>query len=97
MKEAINEPIGGAPNEAVCPICGGINACAGSRACWCAGETFPEGIFAFVPPQARGKACICRSCLESFRETGRPLRKETREKESGSCGEPSGAQGGERS
>ncbi|MBO7742678.1 cysteine-rich CWC family protein [Paenibacillus sp. MWE-103] len=91
MREAINEAIGETLNEAVCPLCGGVNACAGSRACWCAGEAFPEGLFAFVPPEARGRACICRFCLESYKETGHPLRKETRAKESGSSGEPSGA------
>ncbi|MFC4812646.1 cysteine-rich CWC family protein [Paenibacillus sp. GCM10023250] len=75
--DSINETI----DEAVCPICGHANACAGSRSCWCAGESFPEGIFAFIPAEARGKACICRACLDRYTKTGHPLREETRETE----------------
>ncbi|MBW7474752.1 cysteine-rich CWC family protein [Paenibacillus oenotherae] len=56
-----------------CPICGGDNSCGNiagkvQGACWCSKEYFPEGIFSTVPVDQLGKACICRSCLNKFKE-----------------------------
>ncbi|WP_416150860.1 cysteine-rich CWC family protein [Salipaludibacillus sp. HK11] len=56
-----------------CPICGEQNNCMARKveygACWCNEEdAFPKGIFKLVPPESKGKHCICRSCLIKYRE-----------------------------
>jgi len=61
-------------DTSICPVCGGPNHCGeidpqrnrDSR-CWCARETFPPGIFKLVPDDKRGKSCICRQCLATFK------------------------------
>ncbi|XEC94196.1 cysteine-rich CWC family protein [Paenibacillus tarimensis] len=52
-----------------CPICKKDNQCgniAGHPTCWCSKARFPEAIFELVPPDQRGKACICKDCLDRF-------------------------------
>lgn len=53
-----------------CPICGRANGCAeasgaGGR-CWCFDLRVPAGLRERVPAALRGKACVCRSCVEAF-------------------------------
>ncbi|MCX7741792.1 MAG: cysteine-rich CWC family protein [Tepidimonas sp.] len=57
------------PNR--CPMCGGPNGCALQQQrrsgqpqppCWCTRATFAAELLARVPPQARGRACICARC-----------------------------------
>lgn len=60
-----------------CPICNNDNSCgniAGKAhgTCWCSQAFFPEAIFARVPEDQRGQACICQTCLEKFKEDNRP-------------------------
>ena len=56
-----------------CPLCGQPNGCAAVAAgsfdvaCWCASETFPAGLLERVPHPMRGRACICRACVEQAR------------------------------
>ena len=57
----------------VCPICNRPNNCGQAKdmsvdLCWCAYEKFPAGIFRLVPKDKLNKACICKSCLEKFRQ-----------------------------
>ncbi|HEX6594221.1 MAG TPA: cysteine-rich CWC family protein [Bacillota bacterium] len=59
-----------------CPICGGDNNCCYSMykrrgICWCTKESFPDGIFSLVPIEKRRKSCICKDCLQSYKETHR--------------------------
>jgi len=60
-------------NPAVCPLCGGVNDCqlaapvAFPGRCWCAHEEIPAELLARVPEHFRGRACICRPCVEKFR------------------------------
>jgi len=57
-------------DPARCPLCGGPNGCATLQrpagaapvACWCAQASFSPDLLARVPPQARGRACICAAC-----------------------------------
>ncbi|WHY85823.1 cysteine-rich CWC family protein [Neobacillus novalis] len=55
-----------------CPICGNENECmtgAGElNNCWCSNEEFPKGIFELVPVENRRKHCICKNCLNKFKE-----------------------------
>lgn len=55
-----------------CPICGEENKCMAGDAehgkCWCDKEAFPKGIFELVPEESLRKHCICKKCLEKFRE-----------------------------
>lgn len=60
--------------EKKCPLCGKDNHCGnlaeGSHeACWCSKETFPQQIFELVPQEQQGAACICKECLDKFKET----------------------------
>jgi hypothetical protein len=55
-----------------CPICGEENECmtgAGEHgSCWCDTEEFPNEIFELVPVESRRKHCICKKCLNKYRE-----------------------------
>ncbi|CRK85070.1 cysteine-rich CWC family protein [Neobacillus massiliamazoniensis] len=55
-----------------CPICGEENMCmAGtseSEHCWCNMEQFPKEIFKLVPVESIRKHCICKKCLNTFKE-----------------------------
>jgi prepilin-type N-terminal cleavage/methylation domain-containing protein/prepilin-type processing-associated H-X9-DG protein len=59
-------------NPALCPLCGGPNACqlcapvAGSGPCWCVNVEMPEALLARVPENFRNRACICRACVGKF-------------------------------
>ncbi len=59
-------------DERKCPLCRAENSCAVAagrsvRACWCNGAKVPRDILDRVPPESRGKACLCSRCA------GRPL------------------------
>lgn len=53
-----------------CPICGGPNGCAASACgsfqvdCWCAAVRIDEALLARVPEALRGRACVCRRCIQ---------------------------------
>ncbi|MGE7625199.1 cysteine-rich CWC family protein [Viridibacillus sp. NPDC096237] len=56
-----------------CPVCGEENKCmAGGEeknTCWCyMEEGFPKGIFDLVPQESKGKHCICKKCVDTYRE-----------------------------
>ncbi|MDN2710212.1 MULTISPECIES: cysteine-rich CWC family protein [unclassified Janthinobacterium] len=62
-------PLKGVPApEHRCPLCGGPNGCAPARSgsfatpCWCQAQPIDAAARARVPPEQRGKACICRRC-----------------------------------
>ena len=55
-----------------CPLCGQDNRCAMEierdtgqvqPPCWCVDATFSPGLFARIPTEARGQACICAACV----------------------------------
>ena len=61
-------------NTAKCPLCGGPNQCAladdpTSTECWCDSVIFPDELLAQIPDDAVRKTCVCKKCLERFRET----------------------------
>ncbi len=52
-------------DPARCPICGHDNHCglsAGRDDCWCFDEKIAETSLAQIPEDAKGVACVCRSC-----------------------------------
>lgn len=54
-----------------CPLCGGSNRCgelagAGGGRCWCFDLKVPVELRERVPAALRGKACICRDCVEDY-------------------------------
>ncbi|KAB7705649.1 hypothetical protein F9802_14075 [Bacillus aerolatus] len=56
-----------------CPICSKSNNCCNSidkslGICWCSQEFFPKEIFELVPPEQLRKTCICKDCLDRFKE-----------------------------
>lgn len=54
--------------EKTCPICGQDNDCHhGEGGCWCDNTTFPKHVLDMIPEDKRGKACVCKSCLEKYR------------------------------
>jgi len=58
-------------DKKICPLCGKPNDChmengKDPSTCWCNEVKMPEGIFELLPEGAQRKACICRSCVESF-------------------------------
>ena len=58
--------------EKHCPLCGEENKCMAGiesqNTCWCYIENFPNGIFDLVPPESKGKQCICKNCVDTYRE-----------------------------
>lgn len=57
----------------LCPICGKGNNCCNSLdkslgICWCNEKSFPRKIFDLVPEEELRKSCICKTCLETFKE-----------------------------
>ncbi len=51
--------------EKVCPICGKDNNCQhGKEKCWCTKVKVPKHVLDLVPEDKKGKACICKSCIE---------------------------------
>jgi len=55
--------------ERICPLCGQDNNCQhGEGGCWCDTVKFPKQILDLIPIDKRGKACICKSCLEKYQK-----------------------------
>jgi len=55
--------------EKICPICGKENNCQlDNKDCWCKHIEIPKYILDMVPEDKRGKACICRSCIEKYKK-----------------------------
>ncbi len=53
--------------EKTCPICGQDNNCQhGKSDCWCTKVKIPKGLLDLVPDDKKGKACICKSCVEKY-------------------------------
>lgn len=62
-------------DSGICPLCGGPNGCAvpageDPYSCWCMTARIPQGLRDRVPADRRGKACICRSCLDAYLKEG---------------------------
>ncbi|MBU5425601.1 cysteine-rich CWC family protein [Tissierella pigra] len=53
--------------ETTCPICGENNNCKHNEKCWCFSVTIPKELLEMIPEEKRGKACICKSCVEKYR------------------------------
>lgn len=52
----------------ICPICGKDNGCTHNENCWCFKTTIPKEIFELIPEDKKGKACICKSCVDKYKE-----------------------------
>jgi len=56
-------------NERICPLCGKDNNCQhGQGGCWCDTVKVSKKVMDLVPEDKRGKACICRDCIEKYME-----------------------------
>ncbi|MBI0579056.1 cysteine-rich CWC family protein [Neobacillus cucumis] len=55
-----------------CPICGEENKCMSGSGehgnCWCDLEVFPNEILELVPAESLRKHCICKNCLDKYKE-----------------------------
>ena len=56
-------------NPSLCPLCGQANQCAITaglppESCWCMQTPVSKDALALLPPEARGKACICPVCAQ---------------------------------
>lgn len=54
--------------ERICPLCGKDNNCQHGPDCWCHAVEFPKHILDLIPDDKKGKACICKSCLEKHQK-----------------------------
>lgn len=53
--------------EKTCPLCGKPNNCKhGDDSCWCNHVKIPKGLIERIPKDKRGKACICKDCVDSY-------------------------------
>lgn len=62
-------------DESLCPICQQSNQCGNLNRtqssgqtfdCWCLHSKVPSAAIDLLPPDQRGKSCICQSCSEAF-------------------------------
>lgn len=53
-----------------CPLCNEPNHCKANsdEPCWCSTVTIPQELRDRIPASYKGKACICRKCVESYLE-----------------------------
>lgn len=52
--------------ERICPLCGKDNNCQhGQGTCWCDTFKIPKHVMDLIPEDKKGKACICKSCIEN--------------------------------
>ncbi len=58
-----------------CPLCGKDNKCkTGGDPCWCFHVKVPKELLDKIPPEKRGKSCVCLECIEKFnKEQGRDI------------------------
>lgn len=54
------------PEERTCPLCDGDNNCQHNADCWCVNVQVPNYIIEMISEEKRGKACICKSCVEKY-------------------------------
>lgn len=53
--------------EKICPLCGEYNGCqSGKENCWCYEVKIPKYILDMVPEDKKGKACICKKCIDKY-------------------------------
>ena len=53
--------------ERTCPLCGVDNQCThGAVSCWCETVVVPKHVLDRVPEDKKGKACICKTCVETY-------------------------------
>lgn len=52
--------------EKICPLCGQDNECKHSNECWCFNIKVPQELLYRIPIEKRGKACICKSCIDKY-------------------------------
>ena len=53
--------------EKICPLCGKPNNCeSGNEDCWCKHVTIPKELIDSIPEDKRGKACICKECVDNY-------------------------------
>lgn len=55
--------------ETICPICGKENNCMAhsDELCWCNDMKIPNELLDLFPETKRGKACICKHCIQSYK------------------------------
>lgn len=51
-------------DDRICPLCGKDNGCQHDESCWCHSIKIPQHIFALIPEDKVGKACICKECID---------------------------------
>lgn len=51
--------------QVTCPICGKNNNCRHSKDCWCHSVRIPKDLLDLIPVDKKGKACICKSCVDN--------------------------------
>ncbi len=62
----------GASGSSICPLCGQDNNCqCHEKECWCYHIEIPKELLELVPEGKKGKSCICKSCIEKYKEENR--------------------------
>jgi hypothetical protein len=55
-------------DERRCPLCSYVNHCSVENGdCWCFHTGVPQELRDRIPAELRGRACICRKCVEQFK------------------------------
>lgn len=66
-------------NEKLCPFCKKENLCQAhikNSTCWCFDIKVPKELIALIPQNLQMKSCICKNCIEAFKEDKEKFMKE---------------------
>lgn len=57
-------------DDSICLFCQKKNQCMAhaKEPCWCNNTHVPEELKALAPERTRAKVCICRNCIQLFKE-----------------------------
>lgn len=57
-------------SETSCPFCNGVNKCMAESEspCWCFELQIPDALIALLPIGFINKSCVCRACINDFKE-----------------------------
>lgn len=68
MPELYDYIMGKYMEKSTCPICGKNNKCTHSNNCWCHTTKVSKKVIDMVPQDKKGKACICKECVEKYKD-----------------------------
>lgn len=69
-------------DDTICPFCHTKNQCMAhvDEPCWCNSANVPKELIVIAPEEARGKVCICLSCIQLFKKDARQFKQKYKDR-----------------